>query len=137
MQGPRVCSQMKEVYESVGWMKHTELQIERVFQASTHYILAKHDHRIIGFSRALSDGVFNAAIYDVVVHQEYQGQGIAQEMMERLIHELGDLSCIHLISTTGNEKFYKKTGFQKVVTGMARYRDPHLKEEYLEKGEQV
>jgi hypothetical protein len=58
---------MKEVYESVGWTKHTEEVIQQVFEASNVIALAFCDGRIVGVGRALSDGVFNAAIYDVVV----------------------------------------------------------------------
>ncbi|MCL1696856.1 GNAT family N-acetyltransferase [Lysinibacillus sp. BPa_S21] len=123
---------LKEVYQSVGWMKHDEQIIKKVFNASTHQVFAVKDHQIIGFARALSDGVFNAAIYDVVVHKDYQGRGIARTLLEDIIQQLEDVSCIQLIVTTGNEPFYEKIGFKKLKTGMAIYKNPQLAEEYLE-----
>lgn len=123
---------LKEVYQSVGWMKHDERIIKKVFHASTQQVFAVKDHKIIGFARALSDGVFNAAIYDVVVHKNYQGRGIARTLLEDIIHQLEDVSCIQLIATTGNEPFYEKIGFKKLKTGMAIYNNPQLAEEYLE-----
>lgn len=124
--------QMREVYHSVGWTKHTNEIIERVFEASSFIALATVNGRIIGFGRALSDGVFNASIYDVVVHRDYQKQGIAKKIMEFLLDRLKNVSCVHLISTTGNEEFYKKLGLHKLKTGMARYLNPNLGDEYLE-----
>ncbi|MGE7690319.1 GNAT family N-acetyltransferase [Lysinibacillus sp. NPDC097214] len=71
-------------------------------------------------------------MYDVVVHKVYQGRGIARTLLEDIICQLGDVSCIQLISTTGNERFYEKIGFKKLKTGMAMYKNPQLAEEYLE-----
>ena len=124
--------ELLEIYRSVGWMKHDEEIIRTVFNASTHKVFAVTEGRIIGFARALSDGVFNAAIYDVVVHKDHQGKGIARLLLENLLDELKHVSCIHLISTTGNTTFYEKCGFKKLITGMAIYRNPQLGSEYLE-----
>lgn len=124
--------ELLEIYRSVGWMKHDEEIIRTVFNASTHNVFAVTEGRIIGFARALSDGVFNAAIYDVVVHKDHQGKGIARLLLENLLDELKNVSCIHLISTTGNTTFYEKCGFKKLTTGMAIYRNPQLASEYLE-----
>lgn len=124
--------EMLDIYASVGWSKHTKEIIQQVFEASNVIALATVDGRIIGIGRAMSDGVFNAAIYDVVVHQDFQKQGIARKIMEYLLEELRDVSCVHLISTTGNEEFYRKLGLKTIKTGMARYLNPKLMDEYLE-----
>ncbi|WP_129692435.1 GNAT family N-acetyltransferase [Gottfriedia acidiceleris] len=124
--------EMKEVYASVGWTKHTNEIIRQVFEASNVVALVKVNGRIIGIGRGITDGVFNAAIYDVVVHRDFQRQGIAKKIMEFLLDKLSNFSCIHLISTTGNEGFYRKLGLKKLKTGMARYLNPSLSDEYLE-----
>ena len=124
--------EMRQVYSSVGWMKHNTDIIRRVFNASTHVTFAIGDNRILGFGRAISDGVFNAAIYDVVVHSDYQGMGIGKLIIEDLLHNLRDVSCVHLISRTGNESFYRQAGLKKTKTAMARYLNPVLSEKYLE-----
>lgn len=125
-------TRMIEVYKSVGWMNHDYNKVSIILNNSTHIAIAKLDDNIIGFARALSDGVFNAAIYDVVVCPEYQRRGIAKLLLENLLAQFEDLSCIHLISTTGNEAFYKKIGFKKLTTGMAIYHKSHLEKEYTE-----
>lgn len=124
--------ELREVYRSVGWMKHDEEVIRTVFEASTHKVFAVKEGVVIGFARALSDGIFNAAIYDVVVHKQHQGEGIARLLLERILDELKEVSCIHLISTTGNMAFYEKCGFKKLKTGMAIYQNQQLAAEYLE-----
>ncbi len=124
--------ELREVYRSVGWMKHDEEVIRTVFEANTHKVFAVKEGVVIGFARALSDGIFNAAIYDVVVHKQHQGEGIARLLLERILDELKEVSCIHLISTTGNMAFYEKCGFKKLKTGMAIYQNQQLAAEYLE-----
>ncbi|QTC41658.1 GNAT family N-acetyltransferase [Bacillus sp. V3] len=124
--------EMKAVYQSVGWMKHSPEVIKQVFESSNVIVIVKAEEQVVGFGRALSDGVFNAAIYDIVVHREFQNQGIACKIMRRLLERLEGVSCVHLISTSGNEEFYKKCGFRKVKTGMARYIREELQDEYLE-----
>ncbi|MED3913091.1 GNAT family N-acetyltransferase [Priestia megaterium] len=125
-------SRMKDIYHSVGWKNHDEEKIKKVFQSSNVVAIAYDENKIVGFGRALSDGVFNAAIYDVVIDKEYQNKGIGQQIIENLLAQLKDISCVHLVSTSGNEEFYKKAGFRKMKTGMARYLNPSLAEEYLQ-----
>ncbi|MED3654599.1 GNAT family N-acetyltransferase [Heyndrickxia sporothermodurans] len=124
--------EMKEIYTSVGWTKHSEEIIKQVFEASNVLAFVTVNGRVIGFGRGMSDGVFNAAIYDVIVHPDFQKQGIAKQIMEYLLDKLSNVSCVHLISTTGNEGFYKRLGLKKLKTGMARYLNPNLTNEYLE-----
>lgn len=123
---------LKNIYQSVGWKKHDETIIQKVFDASTHKVFLMEGDKIIGFARALSDGVFNATIYDVVVHKEYQNNGVARMVLEDLLQQLEHISCVQLIATTGNDTFYKKFGFKKLKTGMAIYQNEELAKEYLE-----
>ncbi|MBM7644088.1 ribosomal protein S18 acetylase RimI-like enzyme [Scopulibacillus daqui] len=124
--------EIREVYRSVGWTKHSNDIIKQIFEASNVLAFATLNGRIIGFGRAVSDGVFNAAIYDVVVHRDFQNQGIAKKIMTFLLSRLSHISCVHLISTTGNEGFYRNLGLKRAKTGMARYLNQELANEYLE-----
>jgi hypothetical protein len=54
--------EMKEVYQSVGWMKHTRDVIKQVYDASDIKVLVKVNNRIVGLGRAISDGVFKFCI---------------------------------------------------------------------------
>ncbi|MGM0750604.1 MAG: GNAT family N-acetyltransferase [Bacillota bacterium] len=129
---PDKIDEIRAVYQSAGWLKHSNEVITKVFQRSDIVTFAISDGRIIGVGRALTDGVFNAAIYDVVVHLEYQKIGIGSLIMSDLLEQLKDVSCVQLISTTGNEEFYRKHGMKKLKTGMARYLNSSLTGEYLD-----
>jgi len=122
---------MKEIYHSVGWKKHNEEKIKKIFNLSNVIAIAYHKDRIVGFGRGISDGIFNAAIYDVVIENQYQNKGIGKQIISNLLDQLEDISCVHLVATTGNEEFYRKLGFKNMKTAMARYLDPNLIKEYL------
>lgn len=121
-----------ETYQSVGWLKHDKDKIRKIFENSTHVVFAIYDNKVIGFARALSDGVFNAAIYDVVVNKDFQNNQIGMHMLEHILKEIESLSCIHLISTIDNLEFYQKAGFKKLKTGMVIYQDKRLTDTYTE-----
>ena len=122
-----------QIYNSVGWANHNKNNINEIFNNSTFVTLASYNDKIIGFARALSDGVFNAAIYDLVVKKEFQSQYIGIQILNHILTQIGSLSCVHLGSTTNNVKFYEKAGFRKLKTGMAIYQSEALKMEYTEK----
>lgn len=42
------------------------------------------NERIIGFGRAISDGQYQSAIYDVVVLPDYQNQGVGKSILVNL-----------------------------------------------------
>jgi hypothetical protein len=71
-------TRMKEIYHSVGWGKHDEEKIKKIFNVSNAITIAYDGDKIVGFGRAISDGIFNAAIYDVVIEDIYQNKGIGQ-----------------------------------------------------------
>lgn len=90
------------------------------FAVCTAYV----DDRLVGFGRAISDGVAQSAIYDVVVLPESQGRGIGQAIMQALLDKLPSSGAILIYAAPGKEGFYRKFGFGGLKTGMALFPDP-------------
>ncbi|MEW6076184.1 MAG: GNAT family N-acetyltransferase [Thermodesulfobacteriota bacterium] len=91
--------------------------LSRAFQRSYAYVFTYDDEMLIGLCRALSDGEYQAAIYDVVLLPEYHGRGIGKEMVRLLFNKL-QVPNIILFSAPGREGFYRKFGFKKMLTAM-------------------
>ncbi|MFN8446371.1 MAG: GNAT family N-acetyltransferase [Caldilineaceae bacterium] len=85
------------------------------FSQSYACCFAWYNGELVGAARAISDGVISSAIYDVVVDPDYQRQGIGRKLMEALLSRLPKRSVM-LVSTHGNEEFYRKLGFRKLRT---------------------
>jgi len=78
---------------------------------------------MIGFGRAISDGAYQAAVYDVAVVPEFQKMGIGKIIMEKILERLSGCNVI-LYAAPGKEDFYLKLGLRKMKTGMALFRNP-------------
>jgi GNAT superfamily N-acetyltransferase len=70
--------------------------------------------------KLISDGDEHAAIYDVVVLPDYQGKGIGRQVMDGLLAQV-DVPTVILFAVPGKEDFYRKLGFSKMTTAMARF----------------
>lgn len=93
---------------------------KRAFEGSQVTVFVFDDDRLIGVSRAISDCVKQAAIYDVAVLPEYQGKGIGKILIENITNKLPGCNFI-LYSNVGKEDFYRRFGFRLMKTGMAKF----------------
>ncbi len=77
---------------------------------------------MIGFGRAISDDAYQAAIYDVAVTPDRQGEGLGTRIMEALVSRLAHCNII-LYASPGKEPFYRKLGWRQMKTGLALFKD--------------
>jgi aralkylamine N-acetyltransferase len=92
------------------------------------------DQKIIGFGRAISDGQYQSAIYDVVVLPAYQNQGVGKLIMKALLRKLPKSGPVLIFVAPGKQDFYRKFGFGNLKTGMGLFPNPEMSREkgYLE-----
>jgi len=90
------------------------------FEASYAKVFLFNEGRLAGFGRALSDGVHEAAIYDVALRPECQGSGGGRIILEELLAAIPGVNFI-LYARPAKEGFYEKMGLSKMKTGMARF----------------
>ena len=93
---------------------------QKAFQNSACVVFAFDGERMIGFGRAISDGAYEAAVYDIAVLPEYQGKGVGRAIMESIVGRLPHCNVI-LFASPGKEPFYQKLNFRNMKTGMARF----------------
>ena len=73
--------------------------------------------QIVGFGRALSDGVYRAVLWDVVIDQKHQGKGYGKLIVESLLNtnKIKSSKKIYLM-TTNKKLFYSQLDFKEVTT---------------------
>jgi ribosomal protein S18 acetylase RimI-like enzyme len=98
---------------------------KKIFENSHTVIFVFDNEKLIGFGRAISDGVYQAAIYDVAVLPEYQGNKIGKLIVEHILNSIPQCNFI-LYASPGKEPFYEKLNFKKMKTGMALFRYPEM-----------
>jgi GNAT superfamily N-acetyltransferase len=110
------------ILKTVGMAHHEPDVHRRAFESSHTVVFVYHGGRLIGFGRAISDGVYQAAVYDCAVRPDFQGQGIGRLIMAHILDAHPDANII-LYASPGKEGFYRKLGFRKMRTGMASFRN--------------
>ena len=74
-------------------------------------------NEIVGFGRALSDGVYRGVLWDIVIDQDHQGQGYGKLIVKKLLKakKIKNTKKIYLM-TTNKKFFYSQIDFKEVTT---------------------
>lgn len=99
--------------------------METSLRNSIHCITVKDNDQIVGMGRIVGDGAIYFYIQDIVVHPDYQKNGIGKEIMtildEYLKRNAPDKAFVGLFASQGKEPFYEKYNFKDYspnMTGM-------------------
>ena len=114
--------EVRNILKTVG-MSYVDSDIhKKSFENSYTVVFVFDNENLIGFGRAISDGVRQSAIYDVATLPEYQGKGIGGLIIETIIKNTPTCNFI-LYASPGKEGFYESLGFRKLKTGMGLFID--------------
>lgn len=112
--------QVEELFLSIHWVSGT--YPEKLYQALLHsstVLTAWDETRLVGLVRVLDDGGMLAYIHYVLVHPDYQGQGIASTMIERVKEKYKDYLYIEVMpEERKNAAFYERFGFERMKDGV-------------------
>lgn len=107
--------QLKRLFE-VGafWAKDRKIEeISIAIENSNPVVSVWQQRNLIGFARATSDGVYRAAIWDVVIDPKYRGYGIGTKLVETVLaHPMVNKVEKVYLTTTNQKSFYQSIGFQ-------------------------
>jgi len=92
------------------WPERTPEQIDLVLRGSPA-VGAWHGEQLIGFARAVTDGVLRAYVEDVIVAPSRRGSGIGQAVLDRLIQELGAIPVVTLFCSPDLVRYYEANFF--------------------------
>ena len=109
-----------EILKTSGMSYQKPMVHKRAFQASYRKVFIFSGSKLIGFGRAISDGEYQAAFYDISVLPSFQGKGVGKTIVSALKDGLSNCNII-FYSTPGMEGFYKKQGFHSLSTGMGLF----------------
>jgi ribosomal protein S18 acetylase RimI-like enzyme len=117
-----------ETLKRVGMAYAEPAAHRKSFENSQVTVFIRQKGQLIGFGRAISDGVFQTAIYDVAIIPEYQARGIGTIIIKTIMDKFSNCNFI-LYAALGKEGFYQKLGFRKMKTGMALFLKAELMKE--------
>jgi predicted GNAT family N-acyltransferase len=118
-------NQMKQVhqlYKEVWWGNERTLEeTENCVEGSQVCIgILDDDDNLIGFTRVISDFVYKAIIFDVIVSKNHRGNGLGQKLMAlvKAHKELQKVKHFELYCLPEMERFYSSLGFSSEVGGI-------------------
>ena len=114
---------VRQFLMQVGWQHRVRdpEQFRCMMEKTDRTVVVWEDQRIVGFGRALCDGVSNGYLSMVAVAADRRGQGIGRKLVESLIDE-ANLTWV-LRADRGSRGFWEKMGFTASSIAMERVRD--------------
>ena len=113
---------LQALYEHAPWAQGRKPDdIQRMFEKTDFHFSAWDGLRLVGFARVLTDHVYRATLWDVVVHPDYQGRGVGDALMEQIFsHPVLSKVEKFWLNTRDQSSFYEKFGFARSDQGMVR-----------------
>ena len=115
------CKALKQLQnlleENTKWAKNRKIeQIKQTLKNSDVIVSAWKNNKIVGFGRASSDHVFRATLWDVVIRQDEQRNGLGKIIVTQLLKskKLKNVEKIYLM-TSQSANFYEQLGFKKNI----------------------
>ena len=117
------------LFEQSPWARGRTVEDTKVMvQHTSLWITAWDGPRLIGCGRVLTDYVYRASIWDVIVDGAYQGKDIGSQIIHRILNH-PTLKSVELfwLCTRDKQAFYETLGFSaKEQTGMVWDRSKHV-----------
>jgi len=114
-------SRLLPLFEQSSWAQGRSLRDAMEMVKRTNlFITAWDGDNLVGCGRVLTDYVYRASIWDVIIDGHYQGQDIGTEIINRILSH-GTLERVELfwLCTRDKQAFYETLGFNaKEQTGM-------------------
>ena len=72
---------------------------------------------IVGFGRALTDGIYRGVLWDIVIDKNHQGKGFGKLIVNNLLssNKIKNTKKLYLM-TTNKKLFYSQFDFEEVTT---------------------
>ena len=125
IEGPDIdVEQLRCLYAFAPWSKGRRADDIKRMLENTDYVFSVFDgETIVGFARVLTDKVYRATLWDVVVHPDRQGQGVGDSLMNAILsHPVLSRIEKFWLNTRDKQAFYERFGFKRSDQGMVRDR---------------
>lgn len=102
---------LARLFAAVGFSRSQDpAHLRAMVEGARWVVSAWAGDELVGFARAISDGVSNAYVSTVAVHPDHQRRGIGRELMRRLVEGRGEVKFVVHTSPAG-EGLYRSLGF--------------------------
>ena len=122
----RHITDLMRLYQREFWCNARMQQDVETILASTDIVigLENRDGQLVGFCRLLTDFVYKATLYDLIVDPVYRGQGLGDHLMKLVIEhpDLSNIQHIDLHYLAAMTAFYQCWEFSQELNGLCHMR---------------
>ncbi|TLF38946.1 GNAT family N-acetyltransferase [Maribacter aurantiacus] len=109
--------ELENLFSQTTWASERKSQnIRRMLNNVNVFVTIRKNSELIGFGRAISDGIYRALVDDIIVDNDYRKKGLGKIIVENILKQLNGIDEIFLNTKPDLEQFYKKFGFNKANT---------------------
>lgn len=120
-------SEIGALRTEVGW-DHTPGTYNRVLKGVYTYFTARENKKLVGFVSVISDGAADAFLVDLMVHPDFQSQGLGMELVQQAVKcskSIG-VQCVHVTFNESEKEFFRKCGFHIFCGGIIDFKTMNL-----------
>ena len=108
----------KFLHQNAFWAKDRKIhELKKCLANSDVVISLWVGKEIVGFGRALTDGIYRGVLWDIVIDQNHQGKGFGTLIVKNLLSskKIKNTKKLYLM-TTNKKLFYSQFDFKEVTS---------------------
>jgi GNAT superfamily N-acetyltransferase len=107
-------AELARLFAQVDWARHrTRPGTRRLLKRTKVFVTVRDGQRLVGFGRALTDGLYRALVDDIIVDASHRNRGIGALIVGGLMKELSSVEEVFLNTGPHLERFYGRHGFRE------------------------